>query len=303
MRSPSMPSLFASASSNAPKKSLHRKSHDEIPRRSKTDTMTAVAQAFSATRTLHQVLGMREPEPFVTPPAMPSDLAARFDAGLQKYGWFNTGVVPTAERIESRMSSLSSQPGKTSLADISEGEESPVRAAPVSHTANRAGGGLGSKVLKRTSGKQAVTAAQRHTSFESGSDTANDAASDHTGNECGDGRDSLTNFGSTTSLAVSEGSKPSSAARQKDVQQVAKTEKDGVSAAISSLAWYRAGYPRTESCWWWYRPEQRLGVVASAPDYDPGTVSNDKRWIKKAPFIFNRSERLRTTQVSAYSSR
>ncbi|KAF2628660.1 hypothetical protein BU25DRAFT_457465 [Macroventuria anomochaeta] len=213
MRSPSMPTLSPNSSPSYPPGDLHSKAPAETPHRGRTDTMQSVVRAFSASKTLHQVLGMRDPEPFVPPPAMPSDLRERFEAGLQEYEQLYVAGVSAPRQAEGLTASVLPQQGKTSLADILEEKESPVRATPTRLTAPGTSGKLKINVPKWTSGKQAIAVAQRHTFLDSDSDAvANDTASEHTDDECDDDDYSLWKYGSSTTLAVSDYSRPGSSA-------------------------------------------------------------------------------------------
>lgn len=98
MRSPSIPSLFSSSDPADPPEDLHSKVQADPPPRDKLNTMTACLRTFSTSKTLQQVLGFRNPEPFVPPLPIPNDLEARFEAGLWLYEQLSTEKVVGLER-------------------------------------------------------------------------------------------------------------------------------------------------------------------------------------------------------------
>ena len=176
--------------------------------------MNNVIRAFSSSKTLHQVLGMRDPEPFVTPPEMPFDLGERFEAGLRQYEQLFTADVFVTSGAEKLQAAAPSQKGKTGLADILEEKESPVRAKATHFTKSTATNGLKINIPKWTSGKQAVAVAQHHAFPDSDSDVANDTASENTDYEFELEDQGSWRYGSSTTLAVSDLSRsgsPSSA--------------------------------------------------------------------------------------------
>ncbi|KAJ4336766.1 hypothetical protein N0V87_005158 [Didymella glomerata] len=210
MRSPSMPNLFRGSSPGLPPPDLHRKVQAEISRRSHTDTINNAIRTFSASKALHEVLGMRDPEPFVPPPAMPRDLPERFEAGLPGPEQLHAAEVFATRASVTFVASASTQQGKATLANILEERESPVRASPAHQNATSANNKLTISVPKYTSGKQAVAAAQRYTLMDVHSDAAEDDSSQHTDNESDRDYGSW-KYGSSTTLAASDYSRPGSA--------------------------------------------------------------------------------------------
>lgn len=210
MRSPSMPNLFSSSSPGRPPADLHNKLQAETSHRSKTDTMNSVMRTFSASKALNQVLGLRDPEPFVPPPAMPSDLTEKFEFELPRYKQLYAAGVFAPRPSEGFATSAPAQQSKTTLTDILEEKESPVRASPKRDNTISASSKLTISIPKYTSGKQAVAAAQRYTFVDSDSDAVNDTASQHTHYKSDEDYGSW-KYGSSTTLVVSDYSRPGSA--------------------------------------------------------------------------------------------
>lgn len=216
MRSPSMPNLFASSSPSDPPDDLHTNIHGEPPPRSKTDTMSTIVSTFRASKTLHRVLGVSDPEPFVTPPAIPGDLQERFEAGLQAYEQVTAGTVVTPKRTDKLVSSLPTQQGKSNLAAILEEQESPVRSRATTPVAAGTSENLRIAVPMRISDKQAVAVTDRHTFLDSDSDAAKSTRGERADSESDDEECTTWLDGSRTTLAVSDDSSPSSAAGSKE---------------------------------------------------------------------------------------
>jgi len=126
---------------------------------------------------------MRDPEPFVPPPAILSDLIERFEAGLQGYEKLHTAGVFATRLNETFMPPASTQQGTATLADILEEKENPVRPIPTRQSKSTVSSKLAISVLKYTSGKQSVATAPRYSLTDSDSDAAEDASGPHTGND------------------------------------------------------------------------------------------------------------------------
>ncbi|KAF3040495.1 hypothetical protein E8E12_006549 [Didymella heteroderae] len=211
MLSPSMSNLFGDSSPDHLPPDLHGKLHNEASRRSMTDTVSSIIQAFSASKALNQVLGTKDPEPFVAPPAIPSNLREIFETGLQGNEQFHTVGRLVTGRGESFMASVSSQQGKTALADILEEKESSLRVDTACENTTGASSELKISVPKYTSGKQAVAVAQRYTLMNSDGDAAEDTTSQHVVFES-DEDHGFWKHRSSTTLAASDYSQPGSAA-------------------------------------------------------------------------------------------
>jgi hypothetical protein len=206
-----MPNLFGSSSPGNPPPDLHSKLQAELPRYSKTDTINSIVRTFSASKALNQMLGMRDPEPFVAPPAIPNNLAERFEAGLQEYEQLYAAGVFTKRQSETFATSASSQQSKTTLTDILEEKESPVRASSTQKDTANASSKLTISVPKYTSRKHAVAAAQQYILADSASGSVDDTASHHTSLESDEDHGSR-KHGASTTLAASNYSRPNSAA-------------------------------------------------------------------------------------------
>lgn len=192
-----MSNMFPDSSPSYPLGELHSKLQAGTPHRSKTSTLQSVVRTFNASRTLHQVLGFRDPEPFVLPPAMPSDLRERFEAGLQEY------EVSPHKTAENFAGSSAPHRGKTILAAILEEKESPVHPTPTCPTVPGAGGQLNISVPRWTSSKQAIVGAQQYTCLDSDSDALCDAADECTYYEHDVDYYSSWRYGSSTAMAAS----------------------------------------------------------------------------------------------------
>ncbi|KAJ4404740.1 hypothetical protein N0V91_005690 [Didymella pomorum] len=175
MRSSSMQNLFGGFSPGHPPPDLHRKVSAETSRRSKTDTLPSVIRTFSASKILIQVLGMKDPEPFVPPPPIPSDLTQMFETGLQEYEKLHAAGGFATRPNEPHMIPAPAQQSKATLADILEERERPVRAIPAHQDTTSASNKLSISVPKYTCGRQAVVSAQRYTLMDSDSDAAEDS--------------------------------------------------------------------------------------------------------------------------------
>ncbi|KAF1930006.1 uncharacterized protein M421DRAFT_3771 [Didymella exigua CBS 183.55] len=205
-----MPNLFGSASPDQPPADLHNKPQAKTPHRSKTDAMNSVFRTFRASKALNQVLGIRDPEPFVIPPSMPSDLPESFESGMSDYEQIYATDVFASRRSESFATYVPSQQSKTALTEILEEKESPVRANLTQDSTTSASSKLKINVPEWTSEKRAVAVAQQYTFVDSDSDKASDAASQHTFYASGEDYGSW-QYGSSTTLAVSDDSRPGSA--------------------------------------------------------------------------------------------
>ncbi|KAJ4989493.1 hypothetical protein SVAN01_05028 [Stagonosporopsis vannaccii] len=204
MRSPSVRSSFTTLSFGSPPEEIHSKTQDEQPpRRSKTDTMSAIVGIFRAPKTLQQVLGHRDPEPFVSPPAIPVGLTARFEAGLHVYRQQRLIAPGQTEAFQQR---------KTNLADIVEEKESPVRAASVKPSSNGTHGRLKIAAQEWTSHKQAVTFTEQYTFLDSDSDAdvTKNSADEGIDSECDEKDCRSWKYRSSTTPANSDCSRPGS---------------------------------------------------------------------------------------------
>ena len=126
MRSPSIPNLFAGSSPGNPPDDVHGKLQTEAPQRNKTNIINSVIRMFSGSKALHQVLGIRGPEPLVAPPEIPHNLREKFGAALKDYEQLRAAGTFATKEVEDYHSSRQPQHGKTSLADILEEKESPA---------------------------------------------------------------------------------------------------------------------------------------------------------------------------------
>ncbi|KAH6633095.1 hypothetical protein C7974DRAFT_471326 [Boeremia exigua] len=213
MRSPSMPNLFSSSSFAKSSENLHPKSQAEFPRRSKTDTISGIVRAFGASEKLQQRLGLREPELYAAPPAMSSAQKVWYETGLYEYEMeHDEAAIDPWETVED----LTASQSKSNLADIPEEKESPEYAASIHFTGS--GSSTQSELsVERTSTDQAADAAPRYTFLNSDSD----------GESCDDTADELADYDpnedyslwqdeSSSTLAVSDSSRPSSAENSKE---------------------------------------------------------------------------------------
>jgi hypothetical protein len=112
---------------------LHSKRHVETPRYSKTNAISSFHNAFSSSKMLQQMLGLKAPEPYVQPPPMPEDLEQRFRAGLQQYGMnvqmpIGSPVEMLRRASETEKMTAGTTSGKTVLQTIEEEELSPTKA-------------------------------------------------------------------------------------------------------------------------------------------------------------------------------
>lgn len=219
MRSPSIP-ILSTYSSDSRAGDIHSKLQAEARLRSKVDTMDSVVRAFSSSKTLHQVLGLRKPEPFVTPPEVPHNLIDRFETGLQKYeSLFSAGAF--ASTVTAGVQAAQPlQKGKAELADILEEKESPTHITPVRSANPGTGSALKVNVPKWTASKQAVAVAQQCTFLESDSEAAEDTASEHANHELGADENSFWEYGSNTTLAASDCSRSGSPASARELSSV-----------------------------------------------------------------------------------
>ncbi|KAF3048503.1 hypothetical protein E8E11_002880 [Didymella keratinophila] len=210
MRPPSMPNLFGGFSPGHPPPNLHREVQAEQPRRSKMDTLNNAIRTFSASKALNQVLGMRDPKPFIPPPAMPTGLSERFEAGLQGHEMLHTTGVFATRPNEAFKAPASIQQSKATLADILEERESPGWASPAHRDATYASNKLTINVPRYTSGKKSIAVAHRYTLTDSDSDAAEDTTSQHASSETNEQYGSWS-YGSSTTLTVSDYSRSGNA--------------------------------------------------------------------------------------------
>ena len=210
MRSPSMPNLVSSSSPGYPPGDLHGKLQAKTPHRPKIDTMTSV-RTLSASKALHQILGFRDPEPFVAPPEMPHDLSERFEAGSKDYTRLHAAGTFASKGGEDWHTSRQPEHDESDLADILEEEESPVCGTPIRTIVLGNSDNLKINAPKWSSNKQAVAVAQWYTFLDSDSDAANDVTSEHTDFESDTEDGNFWEYGSATTLAASDSSRPGSA--------------------------------------------------------------------------------------------
>lgn len=207
MRSHTMPS----SSHNRPPEDLHGERQDEQPPlRSKKATISAIVGTFRASKTLQQPLGSRVSKPFAPPPVIPNNLTARFEAALHVHTKQTTGVV-ASRRTENF------HQGKTNLADILEERESPVRAQLVKPSPVDTRGESKIQNPEWPPDKRAIAVPWRYTFLDSDSDAANDIAEGHTDSELDDEDCDNWKYGSRTTVATSDCSRPGSAMSSEEV--------------------------------------------------------------------------------------
>jgi hypothetical protein len=83
---PAMETPHKYAFINPPIPDVYKKAAGETQRFSTTTAMKGLASAMHAAKRLQQVVGEREPIPFVIPPAVPEDLVEDFMEGLEEFG-------------------------------------------------------------------------------------------------------------------------------------------------------------------------------------------------------------------------
>ncbi|KZM23743.1 uncharacterized protein EKO05_0005673 [Ascochyta rabiei] len=217
MLSPSIPNLSTESSPGSPPADMHSKVQAETPRHSRTNTMNNVVRAFSSSKTLHHVLGMRESKPFVTPPEVPRHLREQFEAGLQRYEQLFAAGVFAEIKTEGVQAIRSLQKSKAGLADILEEKESPARETTERSVSSDIDLGLKINIPKWTSDKQAVAVAQWYTFFDSDSDAAQDTASEPIEYEFDVDDQNFWRYGSSATLAASDDSRPGSSASRSEL--------------------------------------------------------------------------------------
>ncbi|KAL1801457.1 hypothetical protein ACET3X_001799 [Alternaria dauci] len=100
---------------------VHIKRQPETSEKSRSTRGIGIARAIEVRKRLQRVMGVTEPVPFVTPPAMPEDLEQEFVSGMKEYGLDNRmhnmklDVLSQAASMQER------------LPEIKEEHESPVR--------------------------------------------------------------------------------------------------------------------------------------------------------------------------------
>jgi hypothetical protein len=81
-----MDTLHKYASTDGGPADVHNKAAGSTPRFSTSAALKGLAHAIQAAKRLQQVVGDKEPTPFVTPPDMPKHLVDEFMEGLEEYG-------------------------------------------------------------------------------------------------------------------------------------------------------------------------------------------------------------------------
>lgn len=187
----------------------------ETPRYSRTEALKSFSRTFSASKKLQQMMGLQDPEPFVTPPSMPKDLELVFIDGLQEHGMdcrgHDVGFGPELG-IRSEVTGKRKRPEKSRLPDITEEMESPSET-----TFTNAGvvgmpssGGLGGTTPVWPSRAQAAAAQctlRPFASYESGNGNDNDSEDVTLGYN---GPLAEGGFDSSITLAESQSSRPGS---------------------------------------------------------------------------------------------
>jgi hypothetical protein len=216
-------------SSEDPLADVHSKHQKPSPRYSRTTTINSFQNAFSSSKMLQQVLGLQPSEPYTRPSPMPHDLEQRFVAGLKEYGlnFKLTGESPleTLNRAatEQKKTSAGSDFGRKMLEAIREEHESPTTAThQEAGTGSRASAKLTINPPMWESGYEAVGSMDyTFTDHDQGCNTVDCQATnpfgarpitassdtDFEGNEFA--YHSYEDFGSTTTLADSVASRPS----------------------------------------------------------------------------------------------
>ena len=159
--------------------------HSDNPVSEPTSTNTAdnavpshsTAPPYSASHKLHQVLGMRSPEPLVAPPVMPHDLMGKFEA-VTSSRRKHTGGLHASKQPGRSVDSSSTGHGKPNLEDIVEEKESPVKAQKDKRNE--------SETIFRQHTFDSVHATSRSTILDSDSNASRARASEHADTDTGD---------------------------------------------------------------------------------------------------------------------
>jgi hypothetical protein len=106
-----------------PSPNVYNKPQPETPEKSKTTRAIGIARAIDAGKRVQRIMGVSEPVPFVTPPAMPKDLEQEFVAGMEEYG-LNKRMQNMGLDALSQAASMQER-----MPEIKEENESPIRAA------------------------------------------------------------------------------------------------------------------------------------------------------------------------------
>ncbi|KAF1946048.1 hypothetical protein EJ02DRAFT_508895 [Clathrospora elynae] len=123
----------------SPDDSVQGKLQEDSPKRSMTKGWQGLDRAFIASKIFQQVIGHKDPQPFVPPPQMPNDLEQRFTEGLEqlvldrKMGEMGLDALSEAAGIQDRMPQASTSVENTNLEDIMEEKESPAESATEDH--------------------------------------------------------------------------------------------------------------------------------------------------------------------------
>lgn len=208
-----MPNLFGKSSPNHPPPDIHNKLQAEQPDRGKTDIISNVLRTLSASKALDQILGIRNLNPMIIPPAMSSSLMETFESGLRSYEQLYAARVFPSNGSDGCVTSAPSKKRGTTLTDIREETESPVRIHPFQGNTTTASSTLEISVPKWKSGKQVVATAQRSDLLDSDSEgeSSNDTVSQLTEYESDEDYISW-EHGSSTTLEASDSSRSGSAA-------------------------------------------------------------------------------------------
>lgn len=137
----------------------------------------STAPPYSASHKLHQVLGMRSPEPLVAPLVMPHDLMGKFEA-VTSSRRKHTGGLHASKQPGRSVDSSSTGHGKPNLEDIVEEKESPVKAQKDKRNE--------SETIFPQHTFDSPHATSRSTLLDSDSDTIGARASEHADPDTGD---------------------------------------------------------------------------------------------------------------------
>ena len=135
----------------------------ETPPYSRTEAMKSFRVACCVSKKIQQVMGMRDPEPFVRPPEMSEELEKLFVLGLKEYGLDYRDIKRCYKRGLETLSEATGPQGRTKvvrnksmLPDIKEEKENPVRIAYTSTATVQADSCLAMKPPVHASGQQPV---------------------------------------------------------------------------------------------------------------------------------------------------
>ncbi|KAF1911141.1 hypothetical protein BDU57DRAFT_566612 [Ampelomyces quisqualis] len=199
---------------DGPPADLHTKHLEETQRRSRTSAMSSIHAAFNSSKKLQQMLGLQSPEPYARPPPKPSDLELRFEAGAHEYGLdFHLpegSLFDTLEQAANAQKNMNMAVnlGNAVLNDIKEETESPVKATHAKVGSGEASGGLTITPPVWSSEYEAIGGTEHTGPIEAQEDGAETEYEDD-GFTFGE---PYAGFGSTTTLADSDASRPGTSA-------------------------------------------------------------------------------------------